>query len=170
MEAVLIDPFDVASVGGLHVAVARMLLASLLGGVIGLDREFLNRPAGLRTHILVALAASTFSILTLELFLHAESVGNANSDPIRVVEAVTAGVAFLAAGTIIQSRGQVRGLTTGASLWLAGAVGAGCGVGAYSIAVVATVFALVVLIALRWLEDHIPKKDGTAAAGEDKPG
>jgi putative Mg2+ transporter-C (MgtC) family protein len=144
---------------GLDVVTFRLALASLLGAVIGLDREWRARPAGLRTHILVGLAAATFSVITLELMARASGPSN-RTDPIRVVEAVTAGVAFLAAGTIIQARGKVHGLTTGAGLWLAGAIGTAAGIGVYPVAVLATLFGLIVLSLLRWLEKVMPKKHG----------
>jgi len=134
--------------------VIRLLAALLLGAIIGWERESKNRPAGLRTHILVCLAAATFAIVALELMNWAVRQG-APADPIRAIEAVTAGVAFLAAGTIIQSRGQVSGLTTGAGLWLAGAIGVACGTGLYSIAVLVAVMAFIVLAVLQRLADRI---------------
>jgi putative Mg2+ transporter-C (MgtC) family protein len=144
---------------GLDVIVVRLIAATLFGGIIGFEREYLARPAGMRTHILVALAAATFAVVTLELIAHANAQGVTSTDPIRVIEAVTAGVAFLAAGTIIFSRGEVQGLTTGASLWLAGAIGVACGIGYYFIAILATVLAFLVLTVLRWVEKAIPKRD-----------
>jgi putative Mg2+ transporter-C (MgtC) family protein len=89
---------------------------------------------------------------------------------VRIIEAVTAGVAFLAAGAIIQSRGNVQGLTTGANMWLAGALGVACGAGYYVLAVIGTVFALIVLVVLarlqaRWTDkqpDPPPDKPPTA--------
>ena len=113
-------------------------------------REWQNRPAGLRTHILFCVAAATFAILTIEI-VHAPMFGAEQAkeavkvDPIRLVEAVTAGVAFLAAGVVIFTRGQVHGLTTGAGLWLAGAIGVSCGLGLWQVAALGTVIALGVL-------------------------
>jgi putative Mg2+ transporter-C (MgtC) family protein len=134
----------------------RLLLAAALGAVIGLEREYKARPAGLRTHMLTALAAAVFTVLTFELFHEARSGKVPGpADPIRVIEAVTAGVAFLAAGAIIQARGQVQGLTTGAAMWLAGAVGVASGAGCYSIALMATVLALIILTVLTYLERWI---------------
>ena len=144
---------------GIDVIFVRLIAATLLGGIIGFEREYLARPAGMRTHILVALAAATFAVVTLELMLHAKAQGVTSTDPIRVIEAVTAGVAFLAAGTIIFSRGEVHGLTTGASLWLAGAIGVACGIGYYFIAILATVLAFFVLTVLRWVASAMPKKE-----------
>ncbi|MBN9023637.1 MAG: MgtC/SapB family protein [Rhizobiales bacterium] len=143
---------------GIGVIAVRMVVAAVFGGIIGFDREYLARPAGMRTHILVSLAAATFAVVTLEMMQHALNEGLESADPIRVIEAVTAGVAFLAAGTIIFSRGKVHGLTTGAGLWLAGAVGVACGVGYFFIALLATVLATFVLVVLRWVEAAIPQK------------
>lgn len=141
----------------------RFLLAIALGAGIGLDRELLNKPAGLRTHILVSLAAAVFTVITFELYEQLNAVADEpNLDAIRIIEAVTAGVAFLAAGAIIQSRGSVSGLTTGASMWMAGAVGVACGAGFYGIAIIGTVLAIVVLSALGWLESRFSKSDSEA--------
>lgn len=139
--------------------ILRLLLAVGLGGVIGFEREQLARPAGLRTHMLTALAAALFTIITLEL--HAgvmRDAPNHTSDPIRIIEAVTAGVAFLAAGAIFRSQGDVKGLTTGAGMWLAGAIGVACGAGFGILAVTATVLASIILFAVRFLEQRYGTK------------
>lgn len=139
----------------------RLLLASLFGAIIGFDREVRRKPAGLRTHMLVSLAAAIFTVITFELFEQVQaSAERPTADPIRLIEAVTAGVAFLAAGAIIQSRDTVRGLTTGAGLWLAGAVGMACGAGYYVIAVLGTVLALIVLAAIGWIERRLFRRGG----------
>lgn len=131
----------------------RLGAATGLGLVIGFERELRERGAGLRTHALIALAAALFSV-TAETMI-AELRGpedRTQLDPIRVVEAVTAGVAFLAAGAIIQRRDAVRGLTTGAAMWLAGSVGLACGLGLYAVGVAGTAIAVLVLAPLRLLE------------------
>lgn len=127
----------------------RLLLAAGLGAVIGFERESKNRDAGLRTHMLTALASALFTLITAEIFHDAQGP-KGPGDPIRIIEAVTAGVAFLAAGAIIQSRGEVRGLTTGAGMWLAGAIGVAAGAGYYSIAVMGTGFALLILFGIAY--------------------
>ena len=140
-------------------AFLRLLAAVLAGAVVGFDRELRNKPAGLRTHILISLAAALFTLITFEL--HHTVVGNnasTTADPIRIIEAVTAGVAFLAAGAIIQSRGNVRGLTTGANMWLAGALGVACGAGDYTLAVFGTLFAVIVLVVLGRLEQRLARE------------
>ena len=135
---------------------SRLTLAIVFGGALGLDRELRQKAAGLRTHILVSLAAAIFTIITFEIFFEMnELMDEPRSDAIRIIEAVTAGVAFLAAGTIIQSGGTVHGLTTGASMWLAGALGLACGGGFYTIAVIGTLLALVVLYLLGKLEARL---------------
>ena len=134
-------------------AFVRLLAAVIVGAVVGFDRELRNKPAGLRTHILISLAAALFTLITFELHHTViQRQRSTTADPIRIIEAVTAGVAFLAAGAIIQSRGNVRGLTTGANMWLAGALGVACGAGDYTLAVFGTVFAVIVLVVLGRLE------------------
>lgn len=154
------------------VIVARLLLATAFGAVIGFEREWRNRPAGLRTHILVCVAAATFGILTIEI-VHAPMFlkDTARFDPIRAVEAVTAGVAFLAAGTILFSRGEVQGLTTGAGMWLAGAIGLAAGLGLWQIAGFGTLLVLIVLGLLHAVEVKFglseDKKDKKPGRGKD---
>lgn len=138
----------------------RLGVACLLGFLIGFEREVRDRPAGLRTHMLTALAAAVFAIIAIEFIgLYGSSDDGTQLDPIRVVEAVTAGVAFLAAGTIIQARGKVKGLTTGAGMWLAGAIGLACGAGFLSIALLAAGFALLVLVPMKLMEKTIFRED-----------
>ena len=143
------------------VIIARLLLAAIVGGAIGFEREWRNQPAGLRTHILVCVAAATFAILTIEI-MHIEMFekDTARFDPIRVVEAVTAGVAFLAAGMVIFTKGEVRGLTTGAGMWMAGAIGVAAGLGLWQIAVLATLIALIVLGLLSAMDARVGPERG----------
>ena len=151
-------------------AILRTFMAVIVGCLIGLDRELRNKPAGMRTHILISLAAALFTLITFEL--HAQFAGEdgeRTADPVRIIEAVTAGVAFLAAGAIIQSRGNVQGLTTGANMWLAGALGVACGAGYYVLAMIGTVFALIVLVALAKLQTRFIDKSPERAAEENLP-
>ena len=111
MDAILADIFPESRIG-YPVIFARFVGAILLGGIIGFEREAKNRPAGLKTHIMVALAAAVFSIISIEaIYTAALSSDSFKPDPLRVIEAVTAGVAFLAAGTIVLSRGEIHGIT-----------------------------------------------------------
>jgi len=116
--------------------------------------------------MLTAMAAAVFTILTFEIFHATRALDSKLSlDPIRVIEAVTAGVAFLAAGTIIQSRGKVEGLTTGAGMWLAGAIGVSCGAGFYRLALIAVALAVLILVGLRHVEKVLLKTKGKADGG-----
>ena len=161
----LVEEFGHATFTPFPVVAARLLLAAIFGAAIGFEREWRNRPAGLRTHVLVCVAAATFAILTIEI-IHApmfttDALGDAVTvDPIRSVEAVTAGVAFLAAGVVIFTRGQVHGLTTGAGMWLAGAIGVACGLGLWQIALFSTVLALIVLVLLYAFENKMDMNQG----------
>jgi len=142
--------------------ILRMGMALIFGGIIGLERELKHRPAGLRTNMMVALAAATFTLLAGELISEsAQSVGLIKIDPLRLMNAVITGVAFLGAGAIIRGGEGVTGLTTGASLWMSGAVGVACGGGYYVIAVLATVFAVLVLYVVSLLERRLrgPRSD-----------
>ena len=148
--------------------VFRLCAAAVLGLIIGFDREYRNHPAGVRTHMLVSLASATFAVLTFEI-IALTTDGAIQSDPVRAIGAVTAGVSFLAAGTIIQGRGRVHGLTTGAGMWLAGAIGLACGIGAFGVALTATVLGVVILTLLGLLSPMLPRKDSDdgGAAAED---
>jgi putative Mg2+ transporter-C (MgtC) family protein len=141
----------------------RVLVACALGAVIGFEREMKNRPAGLRTNMLTALAACVFTIVTLTLARDFEGYAeHVRLDPIRIIEAVTAGAAFLAAGAIIHSGGNVRGLTTGAGVWLAAAAGLACGAGYFAVATLATLVAFLILFALGLVESKLsPHTEGS---------
>lgn len=135
------------------VIAARLLLAALLGGLVGAEREWRARPAGLRTHILICVATAAIAVLAIEVTHMDDFSGQEiRIDPLRLVEATTAGVAFLAAGLIFFAKGAVHGLTTGAGMWLAGVIGLAIGLGFWQIATIATVLAVVVLGLLYQLE------------------
>lgn len=131
--------------------ILQFLLALLLGGVIGLDRELSQKPAGLRTHMLVSGAAALLVSLGVALFQHyVEMLGDKNiaSDPLRVIGAIITGVSFLGAGTILRNReGPVEGLTTAASLLTAATIGIAVGVNMYYLAVAASLIVVVILTA-----------------------
>ncbi len=140
----------------MSIAAVRMLFAVVLGGAIGIEREAHGPTAGLWTHILISLGACLFALISFELMTLGSEDAGTRHDPLRMIEAVTAGVAFLVAGSIISSGGKVQGLTTGAGMWLAGAIGLACGTGQLSLAVMATVAAIVVL----WVIRPISRKIG----------
>lgn len=165
----LVEEFAHPTHTAFPVIAARLLLAALFGAAIGFEREWRNRPAGLRTHILVCVAAAIYALLTIEI-VHAPMFEATESqyDPIRIVEAVTAGVAFLAAGIVIFTKGEVHGLTTGAGMWLAGAIGVAAGLGLWQVAAFATVLALIVLGLLHALEMKLDMNNGKL--GDDPEG
>jgi len=113
----------------------RLILSAFLSGIIGLEREFKHKPAGLRTNILVGLG-STLTMLTSLQF---------TDEPARIAAGVITGIGFLGAGLIIQGGGEVHGITTAATIWVVAAVGLAVGLGYYSAALVTTVISLLVL-------------------------
>jgi putative Mg2+ transporter-C (MgtC) family protein len=131
----------------------RLLLASLLCGAIGFERETRDQPAGFRTHILLGLGAALFTLVSaygFEPFTRAALQGGGlQFDPTRIAAQIIAGVGFLGAGAIIRQGGDVRGLTTAASLWAASAIGMAVGAGYLFGAAAATVLAMATLYALR---------------------
>ena len=129
----------------------QLVVAALLAGVVGYERERKEQEAGLRTHMLVGIGSCLFTLL-MTLLIDRFETDDIRADPIRVVEAITSGIAFLAAGAIIQARGEVKGLTTGATLWVAGALGLAAGLGEYGLGVVVVLLTLVILRILKLLE------------------
>jgi len=121
-------------------AVLRLLVAALLGGLLGWEREHQGKAAGVRTHMLVAMGAALFVLVSQQIGMQADDMS-------RVIQGITAGVGFLCAGTILKGNrlGDVKGLTTAAGLWLTAAVGVAAGLGRESTAVLGTLLALAVL-------------------------
>lgn len=130
---------------------AKLAFAILCGGIIGLEREFSHKPAGLRTNILICTGAMLFTIASL-------SVAGSEGDPGRIAAQVVTGVGFLGAGTIIQSRGSVIGLTSAATIWTVSAIGILIGLERYAAAGQITVCVLIVLWVLRWPEERFAKE------------
>lgn len=129
----------------------RLAGAVVLCGLIGWEREASNHAAGFRTHILVGVGAATFALVTLNIISeYGHRPDTIRMDPIRLIEATTAGVGFLAAGMVVLSRGRVKNLTTGAGMWLAAAVGLSCGLGLWPLALTAAGLTVAVN-ALSWL-------------------
>ena len=143
----------------------RLGVAVALGGAIGLERELRRKVAGLRTNAMVALGAAVFTVVAVELFSETES-----GDPTRIVMGVATGLGFLGAGSMIRSRHGVKGVTTAAGIWVVGAVGAACGVGAFEVALVATGLALVVFFALGKFEAQVIEEKDYAEPDESHSG
>jgi putative Mg2+ transporter-C (MgtC) family protein len=130
----------------LPVVALRLVGAALLCALIGYERETGDHPAGLRTHMLVGVAAALYALVTISMVeVYAGRGDVIRMDPLRLAEALTSGVAFLAAGMIVLSRGKVRHLTTGAVMWLAAAVGLAAGYGFWAIAVMGAVLGLAIV-------------------------
>ena len=127
-----------------------MLVSTLLGTMVGWERQMGRKPAGLRTHTLVCMGSTLFVLLT-EHSVTAFGGGH-NVDPTRIIHGVVTGVGFLGAGSIMRQEGFVHGLTTAASVWIVAAIGVAVGCGAYVLAVTGTVLALLVLEGYRWIE------------------
>ena len=140
--------------------VCRLILASFLGGLIGLEREIHGRPAGFRTHLLVSLGACLFTITSIEfyrIFGDFTGSGPVGVDPGRIAAQVVTGIGFLGAGAIIRERASIRGLTTAACLWVAAALGVACGIGLFWLAVSVTLVALVNLLLLKEVEKRLTR-------------
>jgi putative Mg2+ transporter-C (MgtC) family protein len=130
-------------------AVLRLATAILLSAIIGIDREVRHKPLGLRTNMLVSLGAASFSLMALHLV---EMLGHGPTevqiDPARVMEAIVGAIGFLGAAAIIQGRFDIYGATTGASIWVVGAIGMACGFGFYALAVAITLIGALILTVL----------------------
>ncbi|MBC7233616.1 MAG: MgtC/SapB family protein [Chloroflexi bacterium] len=135
--------------------VLRLLLAVVLGGIIGWERETVDKPAGLRTLTLVCVGSTLFVLLSLDL-IHAQ--GELAWDPLRIVAAIIQGIGFLGAGTVLQRGETVRGLTTAAALWAVTAVGVAVGFGMYTTAVLGAFTILLVLRGLHYITPHSDSK------------
>jgi len=132
-------------------------LAVACGAAIGLERELSDKPAGLRTNMLICVGSTLITMTSLHVALtYAERQVNI-ADPGRIAAQIVSGIGFLGAGTIIQARGAVHGLTTAATIWVMAGVGLAIGAGAYAPAVTTTVILLGVLVALGWAERHIER-------------
>jgi putative Mg2+ transporter-C (MgtC) family protein len=130
----------------------RLLVAAVLGLAIGFEREIHGHPAGLRTHMLVALGSALFTVLSIHGFL---GTSGAPVDPTRIAAQIVSGIGFLGAGAILKDGIVVRGLTTAASLWATSAVGMAAGAGEYAIGVVAAAVILVSLWPINAIADRL---------------
>ncbi|WP_298844427.1 MgtC/SapB family protein [Clostridium sp.] len=143
----------------------RLALAVLVGGLIGYDRQFKNRPAGFRTHILVCLGAAITSMIQLYsiqettnmILMHPELQSAMKVDIGRLGAQVITGVGFLGAGTIIHDKGSIKGLTTAASIWTVACIGLAIGLGYYTLTILSTICIYIVLVFLKTFENKIFK-------------
>ena len=129
--------------------ITKMIVAAALGLAVGLEREWHNKPAGIRTHALVCLGAAIFTIVSI-YFIGAD-------DPSRIASGIVTGIGFLGAGMIFHSKDIVRGLTTAAELWCLAGIGIAVGIGMYMVSFVATVIVLTILVVGRLFEIRVLK-------------
>ncbi len=134
--------------------ILRLFIAGLLGGLIGFEREFRAKEAGLRTHFLVALGSALFMLISQYAF-------TGRFDAARVAAQVVSGIGFIGAGVIIFQKNVVRGVTTAAGLWVAGAIGLACGAGMYDIAAAATLMTIICLETMHLITRHYGEKSLT---------
>jgi putative Mg2+ transporter-C (MgtC) family protein len=150
-------------------AIVRLVLATVLSAVVGIDREVRQKPLGLRTNMMVALGAAACALMALHLVdLLRGGPDVVRIDPVRVMEAVVGAVGFLGAAAIIQGRFEIVGATTGASIWVVGALGMACGFGFYALAVSMSIIGLLVLTVLGLITGHLTQERAkTTDAGQD---
>jgi len=157
----------------LNEQILRLFLALLLGSVVGMEREYIQQSAGLRTHILVCLGATIFTMISISDITagvtlgHTAALGNPNDtlmgyrlvrDPARIASQIVVGIGFIGGGAVLRHGTNVRGLTTAASLWVMASIGMLVGVGCYQLAVTATFFSFLVLFIIGALERTMFKK------------
>jgi putative Mg2+ transporter-C (MgtC) family protein len=149
-----------ASLGWPWEGFARLILAGIAGGLVGLEREFRGRQAGFRTNLLVCVGSALAMLVSIEfarkIWPHEPNV-NINIDPARIAYSVMTGVGFLGAGTILHNKGTVRGLTTAAAMWCVAAMGLAAGLGMYLMTILASVLVVAALWLLDYFEDVLPK-------------
>ncbi len=131
---------------------ARLVLAAVLGGIIGLERELKHKPAGLRTNMFICFGSAMFSILSVTM------ASEFTGDHTRIAAQIIPGIGFIGAGSILHSRGSVQGLTTAATMFVVASIGMAAGAGMYLLAAFATLVILVALFLLGWMEEHFSLK------------
>ncbi len=143
----------------------KLLLATLLGGAIGMERELAGKSAGLRTNILICVGAALFTQLSIDIAKIGFSPdGHPYGDTTRIAAQIVSGIGFLGAGAILHGGGSIVGLTTAATIWVVAAIGAAVGAGAYVDALGATALIMIVLVGLRPVEGALLRKRRRARA------
>lgn len=143
----------------------RLGLASVIGLMLGLDREMRGHEAGLRTHALVALSSAMIMVSSLIIYQQLRTDSYA-PDPLRAIQGLSQAIGFIAAGLIFVRRGLVRNMTTAANIWIAAAIGIACGLGQYRVVIIGAVLALLLLIALKLLERFLPSERADESSGD----
>jgi putative Mg2+ transporter-C (MgtC) family protein len=147
--------------------IKRLCLSALLGGALGFEREWRQKAAGLRTNILIAMGATLFTVMSIDV-----STGS-GGDSTRIASGIVTGIGFLGAGAIMRTGAGIKGLTTAAMIWVNAAVGVAVGGGEYRVATIATIVALVVLVLLDPVERALARRHrprhASRTATDDEP-
>jgi putative Mg2+ transporter-C (MgtC) family protein len=150
----------------------RLAAAALGGALVGLERQLQDKPAGLRTNMLVSVGAAGF-VLTAMAVTQAGAADEQqfNFDPTRILQGIVGGIGFLGAGAILHSRGNIHGITTAAAMWVVAAVGAACGFGQFRLAAAMVVACLVALYPLGYLENRLERRvpNGARHSSRNEP-
>ena len=141
----------------------RLLLAALIGALLGLEREWRQKTAGLRTNVLIAVGTATFTLMSIEF-----ATGVPGADPGRLAAQIVTGVGFLGAGAIMRTDGGIQGLTTAATVWVNAALSVAIGGGEYHLAMIGSVVTLTALLVLHPIEVAFEKRVQRAQAGGAK--
>ena len=151
--------------------ITRLVLSAVIGGLIGMEREISNRPAGLRTHILVTIGSTLIMLVSIDGFFILGK-GVLSGDPARLAAQVVSGIGFIGAGTILRTGNNITGLTTAASLWVSAGIGLAVGAGYYLGAIITAGIVLLTLMSLRVFEKRrlMSKYKKIEVVGIDKPG
>ncbi|WP_370246285.1 MgtC/SapB family protein [Candidimonas sp. SYP-B2681] len=159
---IVLEFSDIPDVAEATRVVLRLTMATILGAAIGFERELRGKDAGLRTHMLVSLGAAIFILVPLQSGMEID-------DASRVLQGIIAGIGFLGAGAIIKfsNRGEIKGLTTAASIWVAAGIGIAAGMGREATAVVSTLAALFILVVLRRVEEDLSPPDDANDEDDD---
>lgn len=155
------------------VTIDRLLLAAVLGGLIGFERERSGKVAGLRTHTLVSLGAALLSLISIRLFEIYPSVNGSMGFDYHLIANIVVGIGFIGAGTILRRDNKIEGTTTAASLWVVAAIGIATGIGLYSEAIATTLIVYIVLAGLWLVEKYLTREmryRGEGIFGELKDG
>jgi len=136
--------------------ILQLILAALLAGCIGFEREYFGKAAGFRTHALVSVASCLMMVISIRVFEMYEG-GSTNVDPSRIAAQIVTGIGFIGAGAIIRSGASVKGITTAASLWAVAGIGMACGIRAYQPAVYTTIIVILILSVFSHIGDRIEK-------------
>lgn len=163
-QAIVEDFSDLPDLAQLTRVTLRMLIAAILGGILGYEREIKGKQAGLRTHMLVSVGAAMFVLVPQQAQMSTEALS-------RVLQGLVAGIGFLGAGTIIrvQEQRDIQGLTTAANIWLTAAIGVAAGLGREVTAIIATLLALVILSVIVKFERVMERKDANNSKQNVKP-